>query len=95
MVELGLHRRVPELALSDTMNVQAWLELSVITTEAGGFLEVSVYRWVRVLDSDEDVFSKVWWDKRVVFGGASRKYLQEVLDVLLTSFAADYYRAKR
>jgi hypothetical protein len=69
--------------------------LSVITTDAGGFLELSVYRWVKVLDSSEDIFSKVWWDSRVVFGGVSKKSLQQSLDALLTSFAADYFRAKR
>ena len=95
MVELGLHRDVPELNLSNATNAPAWLELSVITTDAGGFLELSVYRWVKVLDSSEDIFSKVWWDSRVVFGGVSKKSLQQSLDALLTSFAADYFRAKR
>lgn len=95
MVELGLHRNVPELNRSDVKSAPAWLELNVITTDAGGFLELSVYRWAKVLDSGEDVFSKVWWDSRVVFGGVSKKSLQESLDALLTSFAADYFRAKR
>lgn len=95
MLEVGLHRVVPELTLSKATDAPAWLELSVVTTDAGGVLEISVYRWVKVLDSSEDIFSKVWWDSRFVFGGVSKKSLQESLDALLTSFAADFFRAKR
>ncbi|MBI2998300.1 MAG: hypothetical protein HYY46_07570 [Deltaproteobacteria bacterium] len=95
MVELRLHRNVPDLTLSDAANAPAWLELSIITTEAGGFLELSVYRWVKVLASGEETFSKVWWDSRAIFGGVSKEALQDSLDTLLTSFAADYFRAKR
>lgn len=95
MVEVGLRRNVPELNRSDAPTASAWLELSVITTDAGGFLELSVYRWVRVLSSGEEIFSKVWWDSRAVFGGVSKKSLQDMLDALITSFAADYFRAKR
>ncbi len=95
MVELGLHRDVPELKVSDATNARDWLELSVITTDAGGFLQLSVYRWAKILDSGEDVFSNVWSDSRVVFGGVSKRSLRESLDALLTSFAADYFRAKR
>lgn len=95
MVEVGLHRNVPELNRSKVRSAPAWLELSVITTDEGGFLELSVYRWAKILDSGEEIFSKVWWDSRVVFGGVSKKSLQGALDALLTSFAADYLRAKR
>jgi hypothetical protein len=96
------HRRVestpnvPGLTLlSNAENAPAWLELRIVTSDAGGFLEVSVYRWVKVLASGEDIFSKVWWDSRAIFGGVSKRALQEALDTLLTSFAADYFRAKR
>lgn len=95
MVELGLHRHLPDLKVSGATDAPAWLELSVVTTDAGGFLELSVYRWAKVVDSGEEIFAKVWWDSRAVFGGVSKKAMQESLDVLLTSFAADYLRAKR
>jgi hypothetical protein len=77
MVELGLRRHAPELRILDTKNTPTWLELSVITTDIGGFLELSIYRRVRVLDSGEETFSKVWWDSRAVFGGVSKKSLQD------------------
>ena len=96
MVEVGLRRNVPDLGrLDDAQKAGAWLELSVITTDAGGFLELSLYRWVKVVDTGEEIFSKVWWDSRVVFGGISKRSLQDALDALLTSFAADYSRARR
>ena len=96
MVEVGLRRDVPDLGRSDDVQkAPAWLELSVITTDAGGFLELSLYRWVKVVDTGEQIFSKVWWDSRVVFGGISKRSLQDALDALVTSFAADYCRARR
>ena len=94
MVEVRLHRDVPELKLMDTNNAP-WLKLSVITTHAGGSLELSVYRWVRILDSKEEILAKVWSDSRTLFGKLSKKSLQESLNTLLTSFAADYVRSKR
>jgi hypothetical protein len=95
MVEVGLRRNIPEVKLSDAKTTPTWLELSIITTDAGGSLELSLYRWVKILDSGQETFSKVWWDSRVVFGSVSKQSLQESLDDLLTSFAADYFRAKR
>lgn len=94
MVLLGLHRHAPDLKVADTTNAPAWLELNVATTDAGGFLQLSVYRWVKVLDSGDKTFAKVWWDSRAGFGHISRSSLQELLDELLVSFSADYLRAK-
>jgi hypothetical protein len=74
MVELRLHREVPELKFTGTDNDAApWLELSVITTDRGAVLELSVYRWVRVLDSKEEIIAKVWWNKVGLFGTVSKK----------------------
>ncbi len=95
MIEIGLHRNVPGLALSDAKKSPDWYELSIITTDAGGFIEISVYRWVKVLASGEEVLAKVWWDSRAIFGAVSKQVVQESLDALLTSFAADYLRSKR
>ena len=94
MVEVGLHRKVPDLIVSDTKAAD-WLELNIITTDAGGFVEICVYRWVRVLASGEEVFAKVWSESRAIFGGVSKQAVKESLDTLLTSFSADYLRSKR
>jgi hypothetical protein len=95
MIEVGLHRKVPDLMVSDTIKSSDWFELNIITTDAGGFVEICLYRWVRVLASGEDVFAKVWSESRATFGRASKQDVQEALDTLLTSFAADYLRSKR
>lgn len=95
MIEVGLHRNVPDLAVSGTEKSSDWFELSIITTDAGGFVEISLYRWVKVLASGEEVVAKVWWDSRAIFGGVSKHAVRESLDALLTSFAADYLRSKR
>ncbi|GAN32368.1 MAG: hypothetical protein UZ01_01888 [Candidatus Brocadia sinica] len=95
MVELGLHRKAPEITLSEVKKSSAWLVLSIATTEEGCFLELSIFRWVKVLDTGEEIFSKTWWDSRIIFGDVTRKSMQDALDILLTSFAADYLRAKR
>jgi len=95
MIEVGLHRNVPDLTVSGTEKSPNWLELSIITTDVGGFIEISLYRWVKVLASGEEVVAKVWWDSRSIFGGVSKQALQQSLDALLTSFAADYLRSNR
>jgi hypothetical protein len=95
MIEVGLHRNVPGLAVSGTEKSPDWFELSIITTDAGAVIGVSLYRWVRVLASGEEVVAKVWWDSRAVFGGVSKHAVQESIDALLTGFGADYLRSKR
>jgi hypothetical protein len=95
MILVGLHRAVPELKLPDPKDCSDWLELSVITSSTGAELAVSVLRRVKILDSGEEVVAKVWWDSRAIFNGVSKEALREGLDVLLTSFAADYLRANK
>lgn len=95
MIEVGLHRNAPDLAVLGTEKSSDWLELNIITTDAGAFIEISLYRWVKVLASGEEVVAKVWWDSRAIFGGVSKHAVHESLDALLTSFAADYLRSKR
>jgi hypothetical protein len=95
MIEVGLHHNVPDLSVLGTEKSPNWFELGIITTDSGGFVEISLYRWVKVFASGEDVVAKVWWDSRAIFGGVSKQAVQESLDALLTSFAADYLRSKR
>jgi hypothetical protein len=93
-VEIALRRAIPGLELADTEHAPAWIEVNVITTDAGCYLELSVQRWTRLVESGEDTFSKVWWDSELEIGRISRSGLQESLDGLLKSFAADYARAR-
>ncbi len=97
MITVGLARNVPAISVSDSTSSQgvAWLELSVIATDRGAVLVLSLYRWVRVRDSGEDVFTPIWSDLRAQFGDVSRSSLESPLDALITGFAADYLRANR
>ncbi len=97
MVRVGLARNVPAISVSDSTSSPsvAWLELGVMTTDRGAVLVLSLYRWVGLRDSGEDVFAPVWWDLRAQFGDVSRTTLQQSLDALITGFAADYVRANR
>jgi hypothetical protein len=90
-----LSRSVPSLGRSNTKNARAWLELSLVTSDDGAALELSLYRWTRVVDSGEVVFSQVWTDSHFLFSGASDDELRKMLDKVVTSFAADYLRANR
>jgi len=92
---VGLHQMVPDLIIAPSADSASdWMELNIVTTDAGAFLELSVYRWVRLLATGDRVFTKVWWDQRVILGATDRTLLHDPLDALLTSFAADYLRAK-
>lgn len=92
MIEVQLSRDLPKLGRTDVDKSKAWLELSVVTTDLGGVFELSLYRWTRILDSGEVVFSKVWSESRMVFGAVSRASGREALETLVTTFAADYLR---
>ena len=94
-LEVGLQRRVTDLRIAEPASAPNWMELSIVSTEQGGLAGISVYRWVKVVESGEETMSKVWWDERVLLGGISKQSLQQTLDTLLTAFAADYLRAKR
>ena len=94
-LEVGLSRSIPSLGRSKTDNARAWLELGMVTTSSGAALELSLYRWTRIIDSGEEVFSKVWSDSRFSFGPTSDASLRDSLEKLVTSFSADYLRANR
>lgn len=96
MVTVGLARNAPGITISDSASSPstAWLELSVMTTERGAVLHLSLYRWVLV-NPGEGAFAPVWSDLRAQFGVVSKSSLEESSAGLLTSFAADYLRANR
>ncbi len=97
MVTVELAKIAPTIIVSDSTESPGmpWLELTVVTTDRGGVLVLSVYRWVRALGSSEDMFAPVWWDLRGQSGVVSRSSLHGSLSTLLTAFAADYLRANR
>ena len=94
-LEVALTRAVPSLGRSKTDDAKAWLELVVVSTSSGAALELGLYRWARIIDSGEEVFSKVWSDSKFMFGSPSDSSLRESLDQLVTSLAADLARANR
>lgn len=91
--ELSLKQRIPELQVKESS--KNWLEICYITSLNGGFVEISLYRWVTVIATGEDVYAKVWDDKRVILGPLGRADLREFIDTLLISFAADFTRANQ
>ena len=93
MVRVSLARNAPGLQVVSTQDTSTWLELSVITAEAGGSVEVSLYRWVTVRASGESVLAKVWDRSEAMCGGVSRQAMRESIESLLTRFGADYLRA--
>lgn len=93
--EISLYRDLPNLKLSDSTSESDWLEIGIVTTKGGGAIEVSLYRWVTVMKSGEEVISKVWWDAQFIFGRTSKTDLRDALDTILTRFSADYIRSKR
>ncbi len=94
--ELNLRQRLPELRIRKKIeNARNWLELSYITTQHGGFVEISLYRWVKVITTGEDVFTSVWNDKKVIFGSVDRGSLRDAIETILVSFAVDFMRANQ
>jgi hypothetical protein len=95
MVQVSLGRNAPSLRVMSTENSSNWLEISVIAAEQGGKVEISVYRWVRLRATGEDVVAKVWDRSESIFGGVSRQAMRESIETLVTRFSADYLRATR
>jgi len=91
--ELNMKKRIAELQVNQ--NSKNWLVLSYITYPNGGLVEVSLYRWVTIIATGEDVFAAVWDDKRIIIGRFERNDLREFIDTLLVSFAADFMRANK
>lgn len=91
-IKVRLHRDLPSLVVADSAT--AWLELEVTTANSGAWVQLSVKRWARLVDSGTDVFGPLWSHTRLGFGGKpNRTSLIEALDSLLTAFAGDYIRA--
>jgi hypothetical protein len=95
LIEVGLRRNTPELRILATQDTPNWLELSVVTTDSGGAIELSVLRWVKVSATGQEVVAKVWNESRFVFGSVSKESLKDSLDSMILSLSADFSRAKR
>lgn len=94
--ELKLKQQFPELQVKRVIEgSKDLLELSYITHSNGGFVEISLYRWVSVIATGEDVYAKVWDDKVVCPSRIERTDLRESIETLLVSFGADFIRANQ
>jgi hypothetical protein len=93
-LEFSLRQRIPELQYGKEGGNM--LELSYITDPAGGLIEITVYRWVTVIATGEDIIANVWNDKRVFMGGRpERKSMREVIDEIVLQLALDFMRANQ
>jgi hypothetical protein len=63
----------------------------VLVKNGGGFMELSVARWVKL--DDTDLIATTWNAGRVLVGKVTAERLKETLQALLTNFAADYKKA--
>lgn len=96
-LRIGLRSRVPGLdAKEDSQELDDWLEVHIVQTPLGAFLELNVYRRVMQVDSSTTFLTKIWWDQRFIFGsGVQQSQVVDSLNTLVTSFAADYHLANR
>lgn len=93
-LEVAVRRNLPELRVKSTVEESIdWLEFSHVTTNVGAYLQLTIYRWVTVTASKEEVFAPVWSESIGIFGRPNKKHFLETIDGLITSFAADYLRA--
>lgn len=96
IVQADVNRALPDFQIvRNVEGARAWMELGIVTAPEGGMVELAVYRWVRIEGINDDVFTKVWSESRLVLRGVNRTILREAIDSLVTTFAADYLRAKK
>jgi hypothetical protein len=97
IVRVALARNAPGLDVSESIDADgmAWLEVSLMTTADGAVLELSLYRWVTVDDSNERILAPVWKTMNALFGPPSHGEISDLVQVLTTSFGADYLRANK
>lgn len=86
----NLKQLTPELDVK--RGSKNWLVLSYVTNSDGGFVEISLYRWVTVSANGENVYAKVWDDKRIIFGQFDGTAMTECIDTLFISFSKDFIR---
>src|SRR5262245_52066940 len=87
--------KIPVLKFSDTKNASAWLEIQYITAADGGLIRLALHRWIVITGTGEEAFRPIWDNLLLITGQFTRQHFQETLERLLTSFAADYYRANQ
>jgi len=77
LMVIGLKQKVPALRVK--RGAQSWLELSYIATPQVGSITLSLYRWARIVDTGESIFTTVWSDQRLI--GRQRSQLRNALGV--------------
>jgi hypothetical protein len=94
-ISLSLRRKVPELR--EKKDADAWMEISYSETELGAYVAIYVHQWAKLQRSDERLFVATWHSYKSTFGKMDadgiKQHLRSMSDDILTSFAADYYRA--
>ena len=97
-ITVELARALPGFKLIEDPKVPNWLKVSFITTARGSYpTTLNVYRWVTLLDTKTDLLA-VTWTRTLLDAGdrpESQASVKEILQTLLTSFAADYIKANR
>ena len=95
MLTEDLRAKLPELKISTEANsCDTWLELSYVTSDRGMKADLSLYRWVRIKDTGDEVFIPVWNQPTpLITGQIDKAYFKAKIDDLMTAFAADYGRA--
>jgi hypothetical protein len=86
---------MPALKLTDSKNSYSWLAVEYRTQASGGLIRLALYRWVVISDTGERAFTATWDSSLLVTGRLNRQDFKEALEELLTTFAADYYRANQ
>jgi len=95
LITVFLRQKIPKLNPSQHEKVTTWLALEYRTPPNGGFIRLVLYRWAIISDTRDELFMAAWDDSRLVTGTPNRQVFKEILESLLTGFAADYYRANQ
>lgn len=93
IVFVFLKTKIPSLKLARLEDWSSWLEVEYRTQTNGGLIRVALYRWVTISGTGESVLTTTWHNSLLVTGRLNRQDFKEALEEVLTSFAADYYRA--
>ena len=77
LVTVALKLKIPDLVMSmSAEESDRWLEVNYVTDTHGMLIELTLYRWARIKDTGDDIFTPVWHESKFGVGTIDKKFFK-------------------